>query len=161
MRNKLTIFSGGQTGADRAALDSARESGLKIGGYVPKGRWTEDGELPSDYKGLTETDSDDPAERTRLNVINSDATLIFSHGKLNGGSLLTWKTSRDQRRPCLHIDLLRTSEDAAVEKILLWLRTTDIEILNIAGPRASKDPEIYNAVKSILDEVLNRENHPR
>ena len=156
MRAALKIVSGGQAGADRAALDAALENGLKIGGFVPAGRWAEDGPISSKYKGLTETASTDPSERTGLNVIASDATLIFSHGKLSGGSLLTWKVARTERRPCLHIDLDRNSDDAAVEKILLWLRTTDIRTLNIAGPRASKDPDIYAGVKSVLAEVFKR-----
>lgn len=160
MPSKFKIISGGQTGADRAALDAAIENGLEIGGFVPRGRWAEDGSISSNYKGLTETDSNDPAERTRLNVISSDATLIFSHGKLAGGSKLTWLVARSECRHCLHIDLERNSDDAAVEKILLWLRTTDIQVLNVAGPRASKDPEVYGAVRRILDRVI-RENHLR
>jgi hypothetical protein len=38
------IISGGQTGADRAGLDFAIETGLEHGGYVPRGRKAEDGE---------------------------------------------------------------------------------------------------------------------
>ncbi len=152
----LRIVSGGQAGADRAALDAALENGLEIGGFVPHGRWAEDGPIPRKYKGLTETDSADPAERTRLNVIVSDSTLIFSNGKLSGGSLLTWKVARSERRPCLHIDLDRNSDDAAVEKILLWLRTGSMSTLNVAGPRASKDPNIYADVKRVLAEVFKK-----
>jgi len=32
------IISGGPTGADRAGLDFAIETGLEHGGYVPRGR---------------------------------------------------------------------------------------------------------------------------
>ena len=32
------IVSGGQTGADRAALDVALANGLRVGGWVPRGR---------------------------------------------------------------------------------------------------------------------------
>lgn len=156
MRSKLIkVVAGGQAGADRGALDAALECGLSIGGYIPKGRWAEDGRIPSSYKGLTETDSPDPAERTRLNVLHSDATLILSHGKLSGGSLLTWKIARTARKPCLHIDLDRNSDEAAVEKIILWLRTTGVCELNVAGPRASKDPGIYAAAKRVLTEVFS------
>jgi predicted Rossmann fold nucleotide-binding protein DprA/Smf involved in DNA uptake len=156
VRPKLKIVSGGQAGADRAALDAALENGLEIGGSIPAGRWAEDGPISSKYKGLTETDSTDPSERTRLNVITSDATLIFSHGKLSGGSLLTWKVARNERRSCLHIDLDRNSDNSAVEKILLWLRTTEVRTLNVAGPRASKDPDIYAGVKRVLAGVFSK-----
>lgn len=150
MPNKLKIISGGQTGVDRAALDAALECGLQIGGFVPLGRWAEDGRVPSKYKGLTECDSAGPAVRTRLNVENSDATLIISHGRLFDGSLITWKVARNARKPCLHIDLDRNSHDAAVEKILLWLQTGGFDELNVAGPRASKDSGIYDSVIAIL-----------
>ena len=151
---RLTIISGGQTGVDRAALDVAIELRLPYRGFVPQGRWAEDGRIPSNYKELTECDSSDPVVRTRLNVENSDATLILSHGKLVGGSLVTWQTARSTRKPCLHIDLDRNSDDAAVEKIRLWLRNGDFDDLNVAGSRASKDPDIYEHIREILRRVL-------
>jgi hypothetical protein len=43
------IISGGQTGADRAALDVAIEYGIPHGGWVPRGRKTEDGRLSERY----------------------------------------------------------------------------------------------------------------
>ena len=44
------IVSGAQTGVDIAALDSAREMGLyEWGGWCPKGRLYEEGELPAIY----------------------------------------------------------------------------------------------------------------
>jgi hypothetical protein len=36
------VVSGGQTGADRAALDLAIERGIPHGGWCPKGRLAED-----------------------------------------------------------------------------------------------------------------------
>ena len=46
MTNKFKcIRSGGQTGVDRAALDTARKYGIEICGWCPKGGWAED--LPS------------------------------------------------------------------------------------------------------------------
>lgn len=41
------IISGGQTGADRAALDVAIELDIPHGGWIPTGRKTEDGTLPA------------------------------------------------------------------------------------------------------------------
>ena len=43
------IVSGGQTGADRAALDWAIEYEIPHGGWCPKGRLAEDGEIPAKY----------------------------------------------------------------------------------------------------------------
>ena len=50
------IISGGQTGADQAGLDVAIELGIPHGGWIPKGRKTENGTLPVKYK-LTEMNS--------------------------------------------------------------------------------------------------------
>ena len=91
--SRVLIVSGGQTGVDRAAWAAAIELGLPIGGWVPKGRLAEDGEIPARYAGLREAESAEPAVRTALNVRDSDATLIFSHGPLTGGSRLTFDTA--------------------------------------------------------------------
>ena len=100
------IVSGGQMGVDRAALDVALELGIPIGGYLPKGRKDENGDvLPEDkYANMQETDTDDVNVRTELNVQNSDATLIFSHGALFGGSEYTERMARKHGKPCLHVD---------------------------------------------------------
>ena len=82
------IISGGQTGADRAALDTAIKIGIPQGGWIPKGRITEEGPLPDKYQ-LQEMSSDSYPERTEQNVIDSDGTLIISRGPLTGGSLYT------------------------------------------------------------------------
>ena len=43
------IVSGGQTGADRGALDFAIEYGFTHGGWAPHGREAEDGKIPLKY----------------------------------------------------------------------------------------------------------------
>jgi len=45
----IRIISGGQTGADQAALDAAIALGLPHGGWLPRGRKTESGPLPPHY----------------------------------------------------------------------------------------------------------------
>ena len=71
------IISGGQTGADRAALDVAINMNIPHGGWLPKGRRTEKGPLPKEYL-LREMDDPSYAKRTEANVLDSDGTLIFS-----------------------------------------------------------------------------------
>jgi hypothetical protein len=41
------LVSGGQSGVDRAALDVALELGLPCGGWCPRGRKAEDGNIPA------------------------------------------------------------------------------------------------------------------
>jgi hypothetical protein len=148
------IVSGGQTGADRAALDVAIEMGIAHGGWINKGRQTEDGTLPQKYC-LKEIDSIDYYQRTELNVADSDGTVIISHGGLKGGSARTLILAEQHNKPCLHIDLDELGVYKAVEKINSWIKDREIEILNVAGPRASEDAGIYEAVRNVIKSVLS------
>ena len=150
------IVSGGQTGADRAALDVALARGLRIGGWVPKGRAAEDGRIPERYLGLVETDSADPAVRTALNVRDSDASLIVSHGALAGGSRLTLDEATRAGKPHLHLDLDELSLPAASARLVDWLADVRPRVLNVAGPRASEDPRIAADTAALLEAALLR-----
>ncbi|HSK72760.1 MAG TPA: putative molybdenum carrier protein, partial [Pyrinomonadaceae bacterium] len=142
--------SGGQTGVDRAAFDFAPENKIEIGGFVPKNRLAEDGEIPAKYPNLIETETEDYSERTELNVKNSDATLILSHGELVGGSKLTEEFAVKYRKPFLHIDFSVLTLEQAVEKTSEWLNEIECETLNIAGSRASEDAEIYEKTREFF-----------
>ena len=144
------VISGGQTGADQAALDIAIKLDIPHGGWVPKGRLTEDGPLPDKYR-MQEMSTPSYPERTEKNVTDSDGTLIFSHGELSGGSRLTQELAGKHGRPCLHINLNTISAFHAAYKIKSWVIENHIEVLNVAGSRLSSDPNIYQAVVDILE----------
>jgi predicted Rossmann fold nucleotide-binding protein DprA/Smf involved in DNA uptake len=146
----MTIVSGGQTGVDRAAWDVALELGLPISGWVPKGRLAEDGVIPAHYGTLREAESPEPPVRTRLNVRDSDATLIISRDRLTGGSLLTLAEAHRLGRPALHIDVRDRSDDEAARLVQDWLAVVRPAVLNVAGPRASGDPTISARAAAIL-----------
>jgi hypothetical protein len=146
------IVSGGQTGADRAALDAAIALGVPHGGWLPKGRIAEDGPLPDSY-ALQEMPSADYRDRTVQNVIDSDGTLIISRGALTGGSATTLTAAKDNKKPSLHIDLNVTPAFSALSEIVDWLIANRIAVLNVAGPRASKDATIYADVRKIIEGV--------
>ena len=114
------IISGGQTGADQAALDIVIKLGIPHGGWVPKGRITEAGFLPAKYK-LQEMPTSSYALRTEQNVIDSDGTLIISHGKLTDDSALAEKYAYKHERPCLHVDLNGMSHLEVALKIATWV----------------------------------------
>ena len=147
------IISGGQTGADRAALDVAIKEGIPHGGWIPKGRKAEDGMLPDKYQ-LQEMSTASYPKRTEQNVLDSDGTLIVSHGKLNGGSALTGKLAEKHKRPHIHLDMNKLSVNEAVDALRVWIGNNEIMILNVAGPRASKDPDIYNETAIIFETLL-------
>ena len=143
------IISGGQTGADQGALDTAIKLDIPHGGWVPKGRINEAGILPAKYK-LKEMPTASYPKRTEKNVLDSDGTLILSLGKLSGGSALTLKFANQHGRPCLYLDLSKTIAFSAAQKISAWCEENSIEVLNVAGPRASGEPRIYEAVYALL-----------
>lgn len=148
----MKIISGGQTGADQAALDAAIQMGIPHGGWLPKGRKTEAGPLPAQYN-LQELDSHLYRDRTEKNITDSDGTLIISFGPLTGGSALTESLALKHDRPCLVLDLELISMSEAVDAIEKWLDKYSIQTLNVAGPRASGEPRIYEAVRDILLDV--------
>ena len=144
------IISGGQTGADQAALDIAIKLGIPHGGWVPKERRTEKGQLDKKYQVL-ELETSNYNIRTEKNVMNSDGTLIFSHGSLSGGSEYTREMATFHNKPWLHIDLHKTIAFKAAEKIRAWIEEHKIDVLNVAGSRASKSPDIYRTTMDVLE----------
>lgn len=148
------IVSGGQTGADRAALETAERCGIATGGFVPRGWLTEAGpdpELGTRF-GLVETASDAYAERTERNLLASDATVVFGDLTL-GGTRLTVELCRRHGRPVLLVpDHEPTTEAAA--RLSHWLAATAVRTLNVAGNRASENPGIGARVAEILRGAL-------
>lgn len=149
MKTIRKIVSGGQTGADRAALDFAIEVGIPHDCWIPKGELTEAGPLPIEHQ-LKEMPIFSYPAGTEQNVIDSDATLIISHGSLTGGSLKTKKIADRHRRPCLHIDLTGTNQFQAARKIFNWVGENVIVTLFVAGPKANEDPQIYRDTQKVL-----------
>lgn len=144
------IITGGQTGVDRAALDFAIEAGIPHGGWCPLKRKAEDGIIGHQYL-LNETPEADYSTRTKLNVRDSDGTLVLNVDKLEGGTLLTVQFAKDFDRPCLIVDLDNIPEKNTIHD---WLTAHSIRILNIAGPRESKRPGIYNQTRKSLPGLL-------
>lgn len=151
------IISGGQTGADRAALDFALEHNFETGGWIPKNRHAEDGRISEKYPNLRETETENPAERTELNVKDADATLIFSHGALAGGTKLTLEMCDKHAKLRLHIDFEQTDFSLAVKKARQFIFFSNCQTLNIAGARASEDALIYEKTKDFLKQILGKD----
>lgn len=144
------IVSGGQTGVDRAALDAALALGVPCGGWCPRGRKAEDGRISERYP-LSETGGASYPERTALNVADSDGTLVITRGPLTGGTALTAQIARQRGRPCLVLTL-----DGAVDltAVARWLDRHCIAVLNVAGPRESQQPGIYEESRRLMARML-------
>jgi len=157
------IISGGQTGADRAGLDFAIHAGVEHGGYVPKGRKAEDGRIDDRYNLVELSTSSYPA-RTRRNIEESVGTVIFSlNRRLSGGTKLTLELANKLGKPVLHIYDTRKerilnpdSPCLEIQALRDFVCSKKIEILNVAGPRESKEPGIYDWTLKMLRLFLNR-----
>lgn len=161
------IISGGQSGADQAGLAAAGARGYATGGYMPLGFYTEHGPRPdlASHYGLLETPQAGYVQRTRLNVQNSDGTVIFVYGTIDGGSVLTRGMCEAAGKPNLVLTwsnarALLTPPGGVREgwigpfSLANWIREKQIKTLNIAGNRESKSPGIYDRVLVFLLDVL-------
>lgn len=159
------IISGGQTGADRAALDVALALGIPCGGYCPKGRKAEDGPIPDHYP-LTELPTADYPSRTRANVAAADATLLLvvtpspelflvpADQWLTGGTKLTLDVCVASGK---RWRIARLDNDHSAANIRRWLAGPHFageRTLNVAGPRESRCPGVYEAARAFLREVF-------
>jgi hypothetical protein len=147
------IVSGGQTGADRAALDFAISHQIPHAGWCPMGRLAADGPLGPQYQ-LQETESGGYRQRTKRNVRDSDATLILNTGELDGGSLQTLRFAQVMGKPYRVFQLDHVDQEAVARQVVEWLTHDQVVTLNVAGPREEKRPGIYALALSILSLCL-------
>ncbi|AOY02208.1 hypothetical protein BJP62_05175 [Jeongeupia sp. USM3] len=153
------IVSGGQTGADRGALDFAITHGYTHGGWAPRGREAEDGVIPAKYQLIELTDGG-YRQRTRRNVEDSDGTLIINLGELDGGTKATRIFAEQMGKPCLIVQLDAGVTVEVASSVLAWLREHAIRTLNVAGPRESKRLGIYRLTVELL-QTVDATLHPK
>jgi tRNA(His) 5'-end guanylyltransferase len=149
------IVSGGQTGADRAALDWAIAHNIPHGGWCPRGRRAEDSPIDARYALRETADSERYQERTWRNVIDSDGTLILNLGELDGGTLETLRFTERLSKPSRLVQLDTGVCEEDVREVVRWVAEHGIATLNLAGPRESKRPGIYHLTQAFLDALQN------
>lgn len=156
--SNIKIISGGQTGVDRAALDFALKYNIPCGGWCPKGRLAEDGLIPDKYP-LKESTTSDYNERTEKNISDSDATLVIHSNRVDIGTKLTIDLCSEYNKPLLAIDL---NNNVLIDRLINWIQIHHINILNIAGPRESNSPGIYDKTLDLLNRIFEeneKNNH--
>jgi len=145
------LISGGQTGAERAALDWAIGRGIPHGGWCPQGRLAEDGPIDARYM-LEESPGADHARHKDRNVQDSDGTVIFTLAPARADRPLnTALLARKHRKPCLHLHPRMADPAGALAR---FVTDRHIQVLNVTGPRASREPAVGAFVKETLESAL-------
>lgn len=155
-RKKIkSIRTGGQSGADRAAMDFAREMDIPLVGWCPKNGWAEDYPDPpgllKDYPELTETPSEGTEQRTRWNMRDGDAILtVIPHGsKTSPGTEIGLEEGKNLRKPMYTVYGL---ED--MRGVVQWIKgLPDGTDLCVGGPRASECEDAYEVTKALLEQI--------
>lgn len=135
---------------------------------MSKGRLAEDDVIPPEFE-LRETTRKDYLHRTEANVVDSDATLVFTWDPPRGGTKKTIEFAKKHGKSCHVCDIKRGPRKALVEHVCRWL-AGEIEeeewpgppkgklTLNVAGPRESKVPGMQRAVMILMIDVLRLNN---
>jgi len=150
------IISGAQTGVDRGALDAALELGFPCGGACPQDRLAEDGRIPDRYP-VIEMDAGKYRARTIQNIVDSDGTLIIYFSSLSGGTEQTVAHCIKKRKPYQLIDAIEITESRAAELMSRFVEVHQIFTLNVAGPRASQQPNgqgyAFNVAAALIRQI--------
>jgi hypothetical protein len=149
----IRIISGGQTGVDRGALDAAMDAEVACGGSCPAGFLAEDGQIPERYP-LTELQSANYSDRTLRNVLDADGTVLIYMDRPTGGTEYTLLECLQNKKPYLLLDAGELEVGRAAQRIHEFVSEQAIEVLNIAGPRASAAPDLRDYTYIVISSFL-------
>ena len=152
---ELVIFSGGQTGVERAAHSAALALGVACAGWCPGGRKAEDGAIPDRYP-VQEMPGAGNLQKTLRNVLDSDATLLVANGELADGTRRTLEFCRKYRKPLLILDLAQNPPDEGAAAALDFLRQHGATRVYVTGPKASREPLGYDYAHALIASLIER-----
>ena len=158
------IISGGQTGADQAALVAAKKfGGLETGGWMPKGFRTLEGPCPSfaEEFGMWEHTQPGYRPRTFQNVWKAQGTMRFATNWQSAGEKCTLKAIQLYQRPYLDIGVPSEGfwpkgalQAVTADQAAKWLVENRVETLNVAGNSEKTSPGIARFVERYLTQVF-------
>ncbi len=147
---KISIITGVQKGADRAALDWAIKNSMPHGGWCPLGRVASDGPLDAQYK-LKETATEAILESVEGNVRDSDATVVFTLGpKATGPAQKAGTLAKKTKKPYLH---LHRAILGVSERLTEFMDKYYTRRLHITGSTEADEAGISDWVTGTLDKM--------
>lgn len=163
MGRVVEVRAGGQSGADRGAMDAARACGVTISGWCPAGGWAEDFPEPPGvralYPQLVETPSQDVAQRTEWNIRDSTCCIVLNTraAGTSPGTDIGYELYQKYDVPFFEITLDDgVPLDEQVDALRAWLAVFDDDaiVLGVGGPRASEYPGIYDIAYHVVTSLL-------
>ena len=163
MSKIVELRSGGQSGADRGAMDAARQCGVAVSGWCPAGGWAEDYPTPPGvlaiYPEMIETPSANVLQRTEWNIRDSTCSIVLNtqSSRVSPGTDAGYRFSDEYGIPYFEINLDEPdSYDAQVERACDWLREFDDDaiVLGFGGPRASEYQGVYDIAFQMVERIL-------
>ena len=157
------LRSGGQSGADRGAMDAALSCGIPAIGWCPAGGWAEDYPEPPGvlalYPDMMETPSSEVIQRTEWNVRDSTCCIVFRAPDLGTSPGTDAGDAFAAQYDTPYFDFALgdpKTYDEQLERAFDWLGTFDGTIvLGVGGPRESEYPGMrdlaFDLVKSLLE----------
>lgn len=163
MSTVIELRSGGQSGADRGAMDAAQACGVSVSGWCPAGGWAEDLPEPPGvralYPQMVETPLADVAQRTEWNIRDSTCCIALNTAVrgISRGTDLGYECYEKYGIP--HFEIVvdgPVSIDEQIEQACAWLQSLDNDaiVLGVGGPRASEHAGIYDIAYHVVEKVL-------
>jgi hypothetical protein len=103
---------------------------------------------------MQETPACEYGQRTEWNVRDADGTLVLTRGRPSEGTAFTIEMARRHGKPCLVLDVSAGPPAPATARA--WAHEHGVRILNVAGPRESKCPGIYEEAKALLRQLFSK-----
>ena len=166
MSRIVKLISGGQSGADRGAMDAARDCGMPLGGWCPAGGWAEDLPEPPGvlalYPELLETPSSDVAQRTEWVIRDASCCVVLNTRErgTSRGTDIGYALYEKYGTPHFEIVLDgETTVEEQVQSAIAWLRALedDAIVIGAGGPRASEYPGVYDISYGVVKAILSAE----
>jgi len=150
------IISGGQSGVEMAALDSAIRLDIPHEGWAFQRRGEKDGQWPEQANLKT---IDLPSYHLRLgkNITVSDGIVILTYGQLVIGTKVIKDLADKNQKPCLYIDLTECSINHAISSIRKWITSYNIEAVYFTGSKPVGESNIYEETVRIIDGIFRVE----
>jgi hypothetical protein len=147
------VISGGNNGAFLAGLVAAERCGIPTGGTAAKHFQTETGPqyILKTRFGLEQSKGASYPLRTKLNVQNSDLSLILNPIPDSPDCILTFRFCEELKKPCLIFNPYTTDHKMPIAFILEHRPS----VVNCAGNRESVSPGLTRFAAEYLKTVFS------